>query len=113
MDLVVLAVGRLRSSYREVCDDYLRRLSRYAKVREVEVREASRVPTVEARREEEAGRLLARAPGGATVVALARQGSPWTSEELARRMEGWRMAGRPPPLLLRGAPRLARPPLVC
>jgi 23S rRNA (pseudouridine1915-N3)-methyltransferase len=107
MDLVILAVGRLRPSYREACDDYLRRLSRYAKVKEVEVREASRASTVEAQREEEAGRLLARAPGGATVVALAREGSAWTSEELARRMEGWRMAARPLAFLIGGSRGLA------
>ena len=107
MELVILAVGRLRSSYREACDDYLRRLSRYAKVREVEVREASRAPTVEVQREEEAGRLLARAPGGATVIALAREGSAWTSEELAGRMEGWRMAARPLALVIGGSRGLA------
>jgi 23S rRNA (pseudouridine1915-N3)-methyltransferase len=107
MDLVLLAVGRLRSSYREACDDYLRRLNRYTKAREVEVREASRAPTVEAQREEEAGRLLARAPGGATLVALARQGSPWTSEELARRVEGWRIASRPLAFVIGGSRGLA------
>ena len=107
MDLVLVAVGRLRSSYREACDDYLRRLSRYVKVREVEVREASRAPTVEAQREEEAGRLLARVPGGAAVVALAREGSPWTSEELAKRMEGWRMAARPLAFVIGGSRGLA------
>ena len=107
MDLVILAVGRLRSSYREVCDDYLRRLRRYAKVREVEVREASRAPTVEAQREEEAGRLIARAPGGATVVALAREGPTWTSEELARRLEGWRRAARPLAFVIGGSRGLA------
>jgi 23S rRNA (pseudouridine1915-N3)-methyltransferase len=107
MDLVILAVGRLRSSYREACDDYLRRLSRYAKVTEVEVREASRAPTVEAQREEEAGRLLARAPGGATVVALAREGSGWTSEELARRVEGWRIASRSLAFVVGGSRGLA------
>jgi len=107
MDLVILAVGRLRSSYREACDDYLRRLSRYAKVSEVEVREASRAPTAEAQREEEAGRLLARAPGGATVVALTREGPAWTSEELARRMEGWRMAARPLAFVIGGSRGLA------
>src|SRR3990170_1104220 len=105
MDLVLLAVGRLRPSYREACDDYLRRLSRYAKVREVEIREASRAPTADAQREEEAGRLLARAPGGATMVALAREGAAWTSEELARRVEGWRMAARPLALVIGGSPR--------
>jgi 23S rRNA (pseudouridine1915-N3)-methyltransferase len=107
MDLVILAVGRLRSSYREACDDYLRRLSKYAMVSEVEIREASRAPTMEAQREEEAGRLLARAPGGATVVALAREGTAWTSEELARRMEGWRMAARPLAFVIGGSRGLA------
>jgi 23S rRNA (pseudouridine1915-N3)-methyltransferase len=107
MELVILAVGRLRSSYRETCDDYLRRLSRYAKVREVEVREASRAPTVEAQREEEASRLLAQAPDGATVIALAREGIAWTSEELAGRIEGWRMAARPLALVIGGSRGLA------
>ena len=99
MDLVILGIGRLRSSFREACDDYLRRLSRYTKV--------SRAPTVEAQREEEAGRLRARMPGGATVVALAREGSAWTSEELARRMEGWRVAARPLAFVLGGSHGLA------
>ncbi len=107
MQLVLLCVGRLRSSYREACDDYLRRLGRYLKVSEVEVKEASRAPTVEAQREEESGRLLARAPAGATLVALAREGSPWTSEELAERVEGWRVAARPLAFVIGGSHGLA------
>jgi 23S rRNA (pseudouridine1915-N3)-methyltransferase len=98
----LLAVGRLRPSYREACDDYLRRLGRSVKVTEVEVKEASRAPTTNARREEEAGRLQARMPGGATVVALAREGSAWTSEELAVRLEGWRVAARPVAFVIGG-----------
>ena len=107
MTLTVLAVGRLRAAYREACDDYLRRLGRYARVGEAEVREASRAPTVEAQREEEAGRLRAKIPGGSTVVALAREGSPWTSEELARRMDGWRVAARPLAFVVGGSHGLA------
>jgi 23S rRNA (pseudouridine1915-N3)-methyltransferase len=103
MTLLVLAVGRLRAAYREACDDYLRRLARYARVEEAEVREASRAPTVEAQREEEAERLRVRIPGGGTVVALARDGSPWTSQELARRMDGWRVAARPLAFVLGGS----------
>ena len=79
MDLVVLAVGRLRPALREVADDYLRRLARYGGVREVEVREASRAPTVTAQREEEAVRLAGRMPAGSRVVALAREGQGWSS----------------------------------
>jgi 23S rRNA (pseudouridine1915-N3)-methyltransferase len=103
MTLLVLAVGRLRAAYREACDDYLRRLARYVRVEEAEVREASRAPTVEAQRTEEAERLRARLPGGGTVVALAREGSLWTSEELARRMDGWRVAARPLAFVLGGS----------
>jgi 23S rRNA (pseudouridine1915-N3)-methyltransferase len=107
LTLFLLAVGRLRPAYREACDDYLRRLGRHAKVTEVEVREASRSPTVDAQREEEAGRLRRRVPDGATLVTLAREGSSWTSEELARRMEGWRVAGRPLAFVIGGSHGLA------
>jgi 23S rRNA (pseudouridine1915-N3)-methyltransferase len=103
MTLLVLAVGRLRAAYREACDDYLRRLRRYARVTEAEVREASGAPGVEAQREEEGARLRARLPAGSTVVALARTGSSWTSEELARRMDGWRVAARPLAFVLGGS----------
>lgn len=107
MTLFLLAVGRLRASYREACDDYLRRLGKYAKVAEVEVREASRAPSGAIQREEEAERLRARVPQGATVVALAREGSAWTSEELARRLAGWRVAARPLAFVIGGSRGLA------
>jgi len=78
-----------------VCDDYLRRLGRTVKVREVEVREASRAPTDAAQRAEEATRLLARRPSGSRLVALASGGSPWSSAEVARHLETWRRDARP------------------
>ncbi len=107
MDLVILAVGRLRPAMREAADDYLRRLTRYAGVREVEVREASREPTVPAQREAEAARLTERTPAGSRVVALAREGKGWTSAELARRMDEWRLAARPVTFVLGGSHGLA------
>ena len=103
MELVLLAVGKLRPSYREACDDYLRRLSRYLKVREVEVREASRAPTVVAQRAEEGERLLARRPPGSRLVALARQGTAWNSEDLARQVERWLREARPVALAIGGS----------
>jgi 23S rRNA (pseudouridine1915-N3)-methyltransferase len=107
MELVILGVGRLRPAFQEACTDYLRRLTRYARVRQVEIREASRAPTLDAQREEEASRLLERAPAGATLVALDREGSSWTSEELARRLEGWRVAARPLAFVIGGSHGLA------
>jgi 23S rRNA (pseudouridine1915-N3)-methyltransferase len=41
------------------------------------------------------------------MVALAREGAGWTSEELARRLEGWRVAARPLAFVLGGSHGLA------
>ena len=103
MEIALLAVGKLRPSLREACDDYLRRLSRYVRVREVEVREAARAPTLAAQRRQEASRLRERAPAGAHIVVLAREGRSLTSDALARQMERWQLAGRPLVLLLGGS----------
>jgi 23S rRNA (pseudouridine1915-N3)-methyltransferase len=107
VDLVLLAVGKLRPSYREACDDYLRRLGRYARVREIEVREASRSPTVERQQAEERDRLLAKRPAGSRLVALARRGREWSSEELARQVERWQREARPVALAIGGSHGLA------
>ncbi|HET7599257.1 MAG TPA: 23S rRNA (pseudouridine(1915)-N(3))-methyltransferase RlmH [Gemmatimonadales bacterium] len=103
MEIVLLAVGKLRPSLREVCDDYLARLRRWAKIAEHEVREAGRAPTPDAGRSAEARALLARLPAQATLVALARRGAAWTSEELARQLERWRIEARPLALLVGGS----------
>lgn len=107
MELVILVVGRLRPAMREAADDYLRRLRRYTGIREVEVREASREPTIPAQREAEAARLAERMPAGSRLVALAREGKGWSSAELARRMDEWRLAARPVTFVLGGSNGLA------
>ena len=107
MDLILLAVGRLRPAYRALCDDYLRRLGRHVAAREVEVKEASRAPTVHAQREEEGGRLMGRVPERARLVALTREGGGWSSEELARRLQGWLAEARPVALAIGGSHGLA------
>jgi 23S rRNA (pseudouridine1915-N3)-methyltransferase len=107
VELTLLAVGRLRPFYREACDEYARRLGRYVRFREIEVREASRSPTVASQREEEAKRLDAKLPAGSMVVALTRSGTPWSSEEVARQLDGWRLGGRQMGLLIGGSHGLA------
>jgi 23S rRNA (pseudouridine1915-N3)-methyltransferase len=103
VEIALLAVGKLRASYREACDDYARRLSRYLKLREIELREASRTHGPAAQRAQEAERLRARLPPGARVVALSRRGAGWSSEELARRVEQWQREARPVALLIGGS----------
>jgi 23S rRNA (pseudouridine1915-N3)-methyltransferase len=102
MDIVIVAVGRLRSYYREACDDYLRRLSRFAKLEEREGRE-TRKGSAAAGRERDDAALLERVPGTATLVALTREGSAWSSRELAQRVEQWRISGKPVALAIGGS----------
>ena len=89
MEITLLTVGKLRPDLRGVADDYIRRLERHVKFHEVGVKEASRAPTVESQRNEEAKRLDSRRPVGSTLVALARSGSAWSSEDLARELRSW------------------------
>lgn len=88
-------MGRLRPALREVCDDYARRLRRYGRLQEIEVREAGRAPSAEVGRAREAAALLERLPRGARLVALTRSGTAWSSAEVARRLDRWRSAGGP------------------
>jgi 23S rRNA (pseudouridine1915-N3)-methyltransferase len=103
MDITLLAVGKLRPAFRQACDEYLKRLGRWARVSEVEVREASRAPTAEVGRAQEAAALLRRLPERATLVALAREGTAWTSEQLAREVDRWRLAARPVAFVIGGS----------
>lgn len=103
MKVTLLAVGRLRPFYRQACDEYVRRLGRHLRWREIEVREASRAPTPEAQRAEEASRLTAKLPAGANLIALARSGIPWSSEQLARQVERWRLDAGPVVLAIGGS----------
>lgn len=103
MQLVLLSVGRLRDYYREAADDYARRIGHYAEFAEREIREASRAGSVERQRDEEARRLRDKSPAGAVLVALARTGQPWSSEELAHRLSAWQHTGRPVALAIGGS----------
>ena len=102
MDVIILAVGRLRPYYREACDDYLQRLRRYARVEEREVRETGKGSAAAGQKRDDAA-LLERVPAAATLVALAREGSAWSSRELAQRVDQWRGAARPLGLAIGGS----------
>ena len=102
MQIALVAVGRLRPYYRDACDDYLRRLRRHAKIAEHEIREGPDANPVVQRREE-AVRIRAQLPKGGQIVALAIDGGAWSSEELATRIDRWRLAARPLAFVIGGA----------
>jgi 23S rRNA (pseudouridine1915-N3)-methyltransferase len=108
MRLLLLAVGRLRPALREVCDDYLRRFGRVVTIEEHEVREAGRTPAGGARRDEEARRILKLLPAGVPVTLLDPTGSLWTSEQVAERLDDWRLSARDRALVIGGADGIGR-----
>jgi len=79
--LVVLAVGKIKErGLREAADDYLKRLQRYARCDEIEVRDAAGLE-----------RAL---PADAYVIALAALGDAPTSETFAKNLERWASRGK-------------------
>jgi 23S rRNA (pseudouridine1915-N3)-methyltransferase len=108
VEITLLAVGKLRPALREAADDYTRRLGRYLRLREIEVKEASRAPTVEAQLQEEARRLSDRLSPGAMMVALTRDGMALASRDLATEVGRWRMAARPVDLVIGGSNGLGK-----
>jgi 23S rRNA (pseudouridine1915-N3)-methyltransferase len=103
VEIGIVAVGKLRPYYRAAADDYARRLTRYVTLQEYEVREASRAPNVAAQLADEGKRLTAKIPPPAAVVALTREGSSWSSRELAAQLQRWLTTSRPVALLIGGS----------
>jgi 23S rRNA (pseudouridine1915-N3)-methyltransferase len=104
MRISIVAVGRARGALGEAIAGYEERLCRYVPFDAVEVREepfrgrgdAARV------RAEEGGRLLARVPSGAVVVALHETGESWDSARLAAWIDGLRVRAAPGAAFLLG-----------
>jgi 23S rRNA (pseudouridine1915-N3)-methyltransferase len=74
---VVIAVGKLKErGIREAADDYLKRIGRYAKVEEIELKDAAA--------DELEPRFAKAIPDRALVVALEVTGRAMSSDDLAR-----------------------------
>jgi 23S rRNA (pseudouridine1915-N3)-methyltransferase len=52
--------------------------------------------------DEEGERMLAAVPAGAHIVALLETGKPWSTKELAAKLEGWMQRGAPVCFLVGG-----------
>lgn len=107
MELRIVAVGKLRSYYREACDEYRKRLGRYATIEEAEIREGRGNSRGEIE-EDEGRRILERLPKRAMLVALTREGSSWSSVDLAGRLERWGLDARPVALAIGGSTGLSQ-----
>jgi 23S rRNA (pseudouridine1915-N3)-methyltransferase len=84
--------------------EYQKRLSHWLPLELVEIEPGPRGKGRDAARAtaDEGARVLAALPKSAQVVALDGRGKPWSSEQLARRLEHWRGGGRDLALLIGG-----------
>ena len=92
MQIDILCVGKIKERFfRDALEEYKKRLSRYCKVTEIEVAdektpdEASETE-IRQIKEKEGARLLSKIHETAYVIALAIEGKPFSSEELAEHL---------------------------
>ena len=99
MSAAILCVGKMKDkAYRELADEYMKRLGRYGKYEEIEIPDlpepAGSSPALEEQvkiREGEA--LLAKIRPGDRVIAMTIGGKQRSSEELAKHLEELRTGG--------------------
>lgn len=97
MKVTVVAVGRLKEKFwTAACDEYLKRLSGYAKVtvREIADVDPARVGGVEAARAKEGAAILAALPDSAHVILMAIEGKQRSSVQLSQRIDSLCLDGR-------------------
>ncbi len=96
MKVWLLAVGRPGALFTEAVAEYEKRAGRYWNFESIEVKEerAHKGLDEEQIRQQESQRLLERVPAGSEVIALTRDGQPWSSSDLARYFESLAMSGK-------------------
>ena len=93
LKITIISVGQLKESYyREAICEYEKRMSAFAKVTNVNLKEApfdekAGDGAIRAALEEEGGRILASMPKNALKIALCIEGKQPSSEELAEILE--------------------------
>ena len=92
MRLRLIWVGKTRNEHlRALAEDYLKRLSRFARCEVTELRESGAADP-RAVLEEEGKRILGSVASDALMVLLDVAGRQWDSPELAREVERWQQA---------------------
>ena len=100
MSMTILCVGRMKEKpYRQMADEYRKRLSRYGKFEEIEVPDlaepANSSDALEnAVKKREGEQLLARIRPSDYVIALTIEGTMRDSEELSRHLTQLTVQGR-------------------
>jgi len=97
VSVAILCVGKMKEKpYRQMADEYLKRLSRYGKYEEIEVAdlpEAGSAALEEQVKTREGEAILAKIRPQDRVVAMTIQGKQRSSEELAKHLEEMKVGG--------------------
>jgi 23S rRNA (pseudouridine1915-N3)-methyltransferase len=99
MQFRIIAVGKIKEKYlRDAINEYLKRLSPYAKIEIVEVAEERicdnpSIAEEEMVRQKEGQRIMKIIPGRAYVIALDTKGRQLSSEELAGKIDQLALQG--------------------
>ena len=95
IDVSVICVGKLKEKfYQDAAAEYAKRLKGYCKLNIVELAE-QKLPKnpslgeIQAALEKEGDAIRARIPPNSSVIALAIEGKPRSSEELATLLSAW------------------------
>ena len=111
MQIKVAAIGqRMPRWVSEAWTEYVRRMPSVLNIelREIPAAHRGRNADIGRARREESAALLAAVQRDAHVVALEQKGQPWTTEELASRLEGWMGDGRDVCILIGGPDGMSR-----
>jgi len=102
MQLTLSAVGRKMPGWvQSGCDEYQKRLPKLWQFKIREIAQANLgSPALNVAKEGKA--LLAAVPPKAHIVALDNRGASWSTEELAKQLNGWQELGKPVGLLIGG-----------
>ena len=111
MRVRIIWTGKTRDArIKALIDEYLERISHFARCEIVELRESSANEGV-AGIDKDSQRISDRLPSGATAVLLDPRGTEWNSEELAAEVRRWENAGTKEVAFIVGGPRGVSPNL--
>lgn len=89
----VIWIGKTKDArLKALADDYLKRISHYARCEIIELRD-SRVSGTKTGIDQESKRISDRLLAGTPAVLLDPSGANWSSEELAAQVKGWENRG--------------------
>ncbi|MDO4711744.1 MAG: 23S rRNA (pseudouridine(1915)-N(3))-methyltransferase RlmH [Peptostreptococcaceae bacterium] len=99
MNIKIIAIGKLKESFlKEACDEYLKRLGRFAKVSVIELPEERISDKASAKEEEhakdvEAERMVEKVRDNELVILLTPEGKAVSSEHFAERIRSTLLSG--------------------